>query len=151
MESLVDLLFGGKGELFSNKEQESAFYRLIRKMMRNLYLEAEEPEPRVITELREKTIQIKLGLIRILKILEVNEIDLSELPLDLLDQVIDLDSFCVESLLLLEDRKRPLDLKMIRDVQQAHKILVTGKIVKSLLATVGDSIARRDICRDASF
>ena len=123
MEHLVNLLFGGKRELFASKKQESAFYQLLREMMRTLYLEAEDPEPRLINELREKTVQIKLGLIRLLKILEVNQLDLPDLPLDLLDQVIDLDSFCVESLIFLEDRKKPLDLKMIRDIQQAYKIV----------------------------
>jgi len=123
MEPLVDLLFSGKGELFCNKTQETTFYRLLRKMMTALYQEVETPEPRIVSELRQKTVQVKLSLIRILKILEVNDLGLTDLPLDLLDQVIDLDSFCVESLYFLEERRRPMDLKMIRDIQQAHKII----------------------------
>ncbi|MFQ5671833.1 MAG: hypothetical protein ACE5G9_01970 [Nitrospinales bacterium] len=123
MELLVDLLFGGKGDLFCNKKQETAFYRLLRKMMTALHQEVESPELRIVSELRRKTVQVKLGLIRILKILEVNDLDLADLPLDLLDQVIDLDSFCVETLYFLEEHGRPMDLKTIRDIQQAHKII----------------------------
>lgn len=123
IESLIDLLFSGKGELFFDSKQEATFYQLLRKIMKRPYLEAGCPEPKVITELRKKTVQVKLRLIQLLQILERNEIDLTDLPLDILDQVIDLDSFCVETLHYLEEKSSPPDLKMVRDIQLAHKII----------------------------
>ncbi|MFQ5715834.1 MAG: hypothetical protein ACE5GQ_01895 [Nitrospinales bacterium] len=123
MESLVDLLFAGKGELFYNSRQEDIFYDLLRKMMTTIYEESECLEPKVITELREKTVQVKLSLICILKALEANETELTDLPLEILDQIIDLDSFCSETLRFLEDRSIPTDLKIIRDIQVTHKII----------------------------
>ena len=123
MEELVDLLFGGKGELFYSPKQEEVFYQLLRDQMRMLYLEIEKPEPRTISELRQKSVEVKLSLIKILKHLEYHEIELTDLPIELLDLVIELDSFCVESLIFLEDKTSPTNLKRVRDIQQAHKII----------------------------
>lgn len=123
LQELVDLLFSGKGKLFADEKQEEAFYKLLRKTMVPLYEQAALPESRIIADLREKTVQVKLNLVKILKILEVNDIELADLPAELLDQVIDLDSFCVETLTFLEENNRPPDLKVIRDIQLAHKII----------------------------
>ena len=59
----------------------------------------------------------------ILKYLEYHETELTELPVELLDLVIELDNFCVESLTFLEEKIGPTNLKRVRDIQQAHKII----------------------------
>ena len=123
MEELVDLLFGGKGDLFFNRRQEEIFYQLLRRQMRAMYIEIESPEPKAITDLREQTVQVKLSLIRILKYLEAHDIELSELPLELLDLVIELDGFSLDSLTFLEETEGPTNLKRVRDLQLAHKII----------------------------
>ena len=88
-----------------------------------MYVEIESPEPKAITDLREQTVQVKLSLIRILKYLECRDIELTELPMDLLDLVIELDGFCVDSLTFLEEGDGPANLKRVRDLQLAHKII----------------------------
>jgi hypothetical protein len=123
LRELVDLLFSGKGKLFADEKQEETFYSLLRTTMIPLYEAAALPESKIIADLREKTVHVKLTLVKILKILEVNDIELTDLPAELLDQVIDLDSFCVETLTFLENNNRPPDLKIIRDIQLAHKII----------------------------
>lgn len=123
LDTLVDLLFGGKGDLFCNKKQEKAFYRYLEKLIKKLYLDMEQPESKVIAELRRKTVILKLSLIKLAKVLKEYQINLADLPWEMLDQIADLDSFCGETLNKLADRNVYPDLGTIREIRLAHKIV----------------------------
>jgi hypothetical protein len=49
---------------------------------------------------------------------------LEDLPADTLNQVIDLDSFCTETLRRFADRGHPPELKFVKDVRVALKIIL---------------------------
>lgn len=123
LDALVELLFGGKGDLFFNKKQEKAFYKHLEKLIKKLYLDMEEPESKVIAELRRKTVVLKLSLIKLAKVLKEHQISLADLPWEMLDQIADLDSFCGETLNKLADRNVYPDLATIREIRLAHKIV----------------------------
>jgi hypothetical protein len=123
LEVLVDMLFSGKGDLFHNAKQEDRFYQLLRKMMIPLYKEMEEPEPKTIVELRSQAVSVKLRLIKVLKFLEYKEIGLADLPFEILDQIIEMDQFCAESLIFFEESQHPIPIQRIKDIQLALKII----------------------------
>ncbi len=123
LEVLVDMLFSGKGDLFHNAKQEDRFYQLLRDMMIPLYKEMEEPEPKTIAELREQAVSVKLRLIKALKFLECREIGLADLPFEILDQIIEMDQFCAESLIFFEESQHPIPIQRIKDIQLALKIV----------------------------
>jgi len=123
LEVLVDMLFSGKGDLFHNAKQEDRFYQLLREMMIPLYKEMEDPEPKTIAELREQAVSVKLRLIKALKFLECKEIGLADLPFEILDQIIEMDQFCAESLIFFEESQHPIPIQRIKDIQLALKII----------------------------
>jgi hypothetical protein len=123
LEVLVDMLFSGKGDLFHNSKQEDRFYQLLRDMMIPLYKEMEEPEPKTIAELRAQAVSVKLRLIKSLKFLEFKEIGLADLPFEILDQIIEMDQFCAESLIFFEESQHPIPIQKIKDIQLALKIV----------------------------
>jgi hypothetical protein len=123
LEVLVDMLFSGKGDLFHNAKQEDRFYQLLREMMIPLYKEMEDPEPKTIVELRSQAVSVKLRLIKALKFLEYKEIGLADLPFEILDQIIEMDQFCAESLIFFEESQHPIPIQRIKDIQLALKII----------------------------
>lgn len=124
IESVFHLLFGGQGKLFLNRQQHDAFYKRLRKLLYRICEDLKKPESRLIRELREKTVEVKFSLIGILRFLEDNEVGLEDLPAETLNQIIDLDYFCTETLRKFADRENPPDMKFIRDVRLALKIIL---------------------------
>jgi hypothetical protein len=124
IESVFDLLFGGQGKLFLDKKQHDAFYQRLRKLLHGICNDLKKPESSLIRDLRDKSVGVKLSLIGILRFLEENEVGLEDLPADTLNQVIDLDSFCTETLRRFADRDNPPELKFVRDVRMALKIIL---------------------------
>ncbi|MBI5426693.1 MAG: hypothetical protein HZA02_00265 [Nitrospinae bacterium] len=120
----LDLLFGGKNDRFVNQRQRNAFYRLLRKLLLKLYYEKKDNESRLVADLREKAVTVKLGLIEILRFLETRDIILADLPAEVLDQIVDLDRFCAEILPKFESRNAPPELKTIRDIRLALKFIL---------------------------
>ena len=124
LESVLNILFGGEGKLFRNQNQHELFYNHLRKQLKKIYSDLKHPESKVITTLRKQTVGIKLGLIRILRFLEENDVGLNDLPPDLLEKIHDLDHFCRETLTRLADRSKIPELKFIRDARLAIKIIL---------------------------
>jgi hypothetical protein len=81
-------------------------------------------ESTLIRSLRDKSVEVKLSLIGMLRFLEENKVGLQDLPSDTLNQIMDLDHFCTETLRKFADRTHPPDLKFIRDVRLALKIIL---------------------------
>ncbi len=123
MVEVFDLLFGGREDRFFNGKQETAFYRRLRKLLNRIFQDSESPEPAMVVDLRDKAVQVKLRLIRILRFLEASEIHLTELPGETLDQIIDLDNFCTEILPKFQDKTKVPDLKTIRYVRLVLRII----------------------------
>ena len=124
IESVFHLLFGGQGKLFLNRQQHDAFYKRLRKLLFRICEDLKTPESRLIRELREKTVEVKFSLIGILRFLEENQVGLEDLPADTLNQIVDLDYFCTETLRKFADREHPPEIKFIRDVRLALKIIL---------------------------
>ncbi len=124
IESVFNLLFGGQGELFLNKQQHDAFYQKLRELLRGICEDLKERESSLIQNLRDKSVEVKLSLIEMLRFLETNKVGLQDLPTETLNQIMDLDNFCVETLRKFADRSSPPDLKFIRDVRLALKIIL---------------------------
>ena len=124
IESVFNLLFGGQGELFLNKQQHDAFYEKLRELLRGICEDLKQRESSLIQSLRDKSVEVKLSLIEMLRFLETNKVGLQDLPTETLNQIMDLDNFCVETLRKFADRSSPPDLKFIRDVRLALKIIL---------------------------
>jgi hypothetical protein len=124
IESVFNLLFGGQGELFLNKQQHDAFYEKLRELLHGICEDLKKRESSLIRSLRDKSVEVKLSLIGILRFLEENKVGLQDLPSDTLHQIMDLDHFCTETLRKFADRVNPPDLKFIRDVRLALKIIL---------------------------
>lgn len=124
LEVVFHLLFGGEGKLFLNKKQHTAFYDHLRKLLLQITEDLKTPEPRLIADLREKCVQVKLGLIGILRFLEGKEVGLEDLPAEILVQIMELDQFCVENLSRLSRRGEPPDLKFIGDLRLSLKFVL---------------------------
>jgi len=124
LESVFNILFGGEGKLFRNQNQHDFFYNHLRKQLKKICTDLKQPEPKVITTLRNQTVGIKLSLIGILRYLEKNEVGLNNLPPDLLEKIHDLDHFCRETLTRLSDRSEIPELKFIQDARLAIKIIL---------------------------
>jgi hypothetical protein len=123
LESVFNILFWGEGKVFSNNNQQEVFYKHLRKLLKKIYSDLKQPESKVISNLRDQTVSIKLSLIEILRFLEKNEVGLKDLPQDLLDKIHDLDHFCRETLSRLADRSVIPDLKFIHDARLTIKII----------------------------
>ncbi len=124
IELVFNLLFGGQGKLFQDRKQHDAFYQRLRKLLYKICEDLKQPESRLVAELRDKCVEVKLSLIGILRFLEENEVGLEDLPAETLNPIIDLDYFCTETLRRFADRSAPQDLKFIRDVRLALKIVL---------------------------
>lgn len=122
--AMLDLLFGGKDGRFFNRRQRNAFYRHLRKMLLEIFQEEKKHVPRFVSELREKVVTVKLGLVKVLRFLEANEVSLADIPGEVLDQIVDLDHFCTEILPRFSDRNTPPDLKTIGDIRLALKFML---------------------------
>lgn len=123
IESVFYLLFGGEGKLFFDKSQHSSFYRQLRKLLYQICEDLKTPESRLVSELRDKCVEIKLSLIGILRFLENQQVGLEDLPEETLEQIAYLDRFCCDTLIQFSDRQNPPDLKFIRDTRLALKIV----------------------------
>ena len=78
----------------------------------------------MIRDLRGKSVEVKLSLIGILRFLEENKVGLQDLPSETLNQIMDLENFCTETLRKFADWDHPPDLKFVRDVRLALKIIL---------------------------
>lgn len=123
IESVFALLFGGSEGKFYDTNQHSAFYRQLRKLLAVICEELKFPEPRVVSQIRSKAVSVKMRLIEVSRFLESLEVKLEDLPPDFLDLIGDLDHFCVSALEKLSDRLNPPDIKSIRDIRLALKIV----------------------------
>ncbi len=123
IESIFALLFGGREGNFYDDKQHKAFYRQLRKILAEIYEELKLPEPRVVSRIRNKAVSIKMRLIEISRYLESIDVNLEDLPTDLLDQIGDLDYFCIDALTKLSDRLNPPDVKSISDIRLALRII----------------------------
>jgi hypothetical protein len=65
-----------------------------------------------------------LSLIGVLRFLEDQEVGLEDLPVDLLNQIIELDHFCTDVLHQFAERERPPELKFVREVRIALKVVL---------------------------
>ncbi|MFQ5483386.1 MAG: hypothetical protein ACE5ER_11595, partial [Nitrospinaceae bacterium] len=130
VEAVFNLLFGGNKDRFHSKRQHNAFYRMLRSLLNGVCTDLKRGEPRLITKLRQGTAGVKLRLIEILRFLEGQEVCLQDLPGEVLDQVSDLDAFCVEALSRLALRAQPLDIPSIRDIQLG--LQVSGPLLERL-------------------
>ena len=117
IEMVFALLFGAKEDRFYNKKQHNAFYRFLRKLLTLICEELKGPEPRLVSQLRNQTVSLKLRLVEILRYLEGQEVHLEDLPVEILEELADLDGFCVDTLSLLSDHPNPPDIKALRDLR----------------------------------
>ena len=67
---------------------------------------------------------LKFSLVGVLRFLEDQEVGLEDLPADLLNQIIELDHFCTDALHRFADRECPPDLKFVRDLRVALKVVL---------------------------
>ena len=123
IESIFTLLFGGREGNFYDDRQHKAFYRQLRNLLAGIYEDLKLPEPRVVSRIRNKAVAVKMRLIEISRYLESIDVNLEDLPADLLDQIGDLDYFCVDALTKLSDRLNPPDVKSISDIRLALRII----------------------------
>jgi hypothetical protein len=70
-----------------------------------------------VSDIRNQTVGIKLRLIQMLRYLEAHDVNLEDLPAELLEVMGDLDEFCTDTLEKLCDRLAPPDVKTIRDMR----------------------------------
>ncbi len=116
---IFDLLFGAKKDSFFNQKQSNAFYRLLRKLLHQIYEELEFPESKLITQIRKSVVSIKIRLIEMMRFLEANLVNLEDLPEEIIEQLAELDTFCLEALTNLSQRNNPPEIKSIRDMRMA--------------------------------
>jgi hypothetical protein len=69
-------------------------------------------------------VDLKLSLIGVLRFLEDQEVGLEDLPVDLLNQIIELDHFSTDVLHQFSERERPPELKFVREVRIALKVVL---------------------------
>ena len=124
LEAVFFLLFGGQGDLFEDKKQHEVFYGYLRELLFKICEDLKTRESHLLSGLREQCVDVKFSLVGVLRFLEEQEIGLEDLPADLLNQIIELDHFCTDALHRFAERNRPLDLKFIRDVRVALKVVL---------------------------
>jgi hypothetical protein len=100
------------------------FYGHLRDLLLKIYEDHKTCESRLVASLRERCVDAKFSLIGILRFLEDQEVGLEDLPTDLLNQIIELDHFCAEALHQFAERGHPPDLKFIREVRVALKVVL---------------------------
>ena len=124
LEAVFSLIFGGQGDLFEDKKQHEVFYGYLRELLFKICEDLKTRESHLLSGLREQCVDVKFSLVGVLRFLEEQEIGLEDLPADLLNQFIELDHFCTDALHRFAERNRPLDLKFIRDVRVALKVVL---------------------------
>ncbi len=124
LEAVFFLLFGGQGDLFTDKKQHEVFYGYLRELLFKICEDLKTRESYMVANLREQCVDIKLSLVGVLRFLEDQEVGLEDLPADLLNQIIELDNFCNTVLHQFAERDQPLDLKFIRDIRVALKVVL---------------------------
>lgn len=123
LETVFFLLFGGQGELFKDKKQHEMFYDNLREMLFKICEDLKTKESLLISGLREQCVGIKMSLIGVLRFLEDQEVGLEDLPAEILNQIVELDQFCNDALHHFSIRNEPPELKFIRDLRVALKVI----------------------------
>ena len=123
LETVFFILFGGQGELFKDKKQHEVFYGNLREMLFKICEDLKTKESLLISGLREQCVDIKMSLVQILRFLEDQEVGLEDLPAELLNQIVELDQFCNDALRQFSIRNEPPQLKFIRDLRVALKVV----------------------------
>jgi hypothetical protein len=123
LETVFFILFGGQGELFKDKKQHEVFYGNLREMLLKICEDLKTKESLLISGLREQCVDIKMSLVQILRFLEDQEVGLEDLPAELLNQIVELDQFCNDALRQFSIRNEPPELKFIRDLRVALKVV----------------------------
>ena len=124
LETVFFLLFGGQGELFKDKKQHEVFYGNLRETLFKICEDLKTKESLLISGLREQCVDIKMSLVGMLRFLEDQEVGLEDLPAEILNQIVELDQFCNDALCYFSIRNEPPELKFIRDLRVALKIVV---------------------------
>lgn len=124
LEAVFFLLFGGQGDLFKDKKQHEVFYGYLRELLFKICEDLKTKDSHLISNLREQCVDIKLSLVGVLRFLEDQEVGLEDLPADLLNQIIELDLFCSDALHQFAERGRPPDLKFVREIRIALKVVL---------------------------
>ena len=123
IEAVFDLLFGAKRDCFHGKKQHSAFYRHLRKLLNGICEDLKCSEPKLVTDIRNQTVVIKMRMIQILRYLESQDVRLEDIPGELLEYLADIDGFCADTLTQFSNRLEPPDVKTIRDIRTALQML----------------------------
>jgi len=123
LETVFFLLFGGQGDLFKDKKQHEIFYGNLRKLLFKICEDLKTKESILISNLREQCVDIKMSLVGMMRFLEDQDVGLEDLPAEILNQIIELDQFCNDSLPRFSICDEPPDLKFIRDLKVALKVV----------------------------
>ena len=123
LETVFFLLFGGQGDLFKDKKQHEIFYGNLRKLLFKICEDLKTKESVLISNLREQCVDIKMSLVGMMRFLEDQDVGLEDLPTEILNQIIELDQFCNDSLPRFSICDEPPDLKFIRDLRVALKVV----------------------------
>ncbi len=123
LETVFFLLFGGQGELFKDKKQHEVFYGNLREMLFKICEDLKTKESLLISKLREQCVDVKMSLVGVLRFLEDQEVGLEDLPSEILNQIVELDQFCNDALRQFSIRNEPPELKFIRDLRVALKVV----------------------------
>ena len=123
LETVFFLLFGGQGDLFKDKKQHEIFYGNLRKLLFKICEDLKTKESILISNLREQCVDIKMSLVGMMRFLEDQDVGLEDLPTEILNQIIELDQFCNDSLPRFSICDEPPDLKFIRDLRVALKVV----------------------------
>ena len=118
------LLFGGQGDLFKDKKQHEVFYSNLRELLFKICEDLKTKESILISGLREQCVDIKLSLVGIMRFLEDQEVGLEDLPGEILNQVIEIDQFCNDSLRRFSMHDELPELIFIRDLRVALKVVI---------------------------
>ena len=124
LETVFFLLFGGQGDLFKDKQQHELFYGNLRELLFKICEDLKTKESILISGLREQCVDIKISLVGIMRFLEDQEVGLEDLPTEILNQIIELDQFCNDSLGRFSMRDEPPELIFIRDLKVALKVVI---------------------------
>lgn len=124
LEAVFFLLFGGQGDLFKDKKQHEVFYSYLRELLFKICEDLKNRESHLISNLREQCVNLKFSLVGVLRFLQDQEVGLEDLPVDLLNQIVELDHFCTDALHQFAERDRPPDLKFIREIRVALKVVL---------------------------
>ena len=123
LETVFFLLFGGQGDLFKDKKQHEVFYSNLRELLFKICEDLKTKESILISGLREQCVDIKISLVGIMRFLEDQEVGLEDLPAEILNQIIELDQFCNDSLRKFSIHNKPPELIFIRDLRVALKVI----------------------------